>query len=68
MYEIITEEIHNRNVQEPAMVSWLGYAAKKKINETLSKNPMPDIRSIDNPPETIQYDYVDPDYSFFDDN
>lgn len=58
MYAIITKEIHDRKVEEPALVSWLN-------NEQQGHNPTPGIESIIDPPANGQYNYPVPDYHHF---
>lgn len=65
MYALITKEIHDHGVQEPALVSWLNDEHKHHAFEEWFNNPTPDIRSITNPPKNGQYNYQDPDYFHF---
>lgn len=66
MFEIITDEIRNQGVQEPAMVSWLTDQQQIQAAAEWKRNPadINFIKSIDDP-YTVQFNYSWPNFNYF---
>lgn len=66
MFEMLTDEISNQGVREPAMVSWLTEHQKSEAVEEWKDSPIDInfIKSIPNP-YTVKFNYPPPNVDYF---
>lgn len=68
LYKIVSEEIENCNVEEPALVSWLSPEQRKEAKTELKKHRVPSIESIKDPSKLTDLKYPKPNFNFFDED